>query len=255
MHAVELAERGDAGEKPRQLGVLLDVGLAEQHAALRVQAGGDQQRRDVVDALAQLGRVVVDRDRVQVDDAVDRRVAAVLTLDVLRDGPDVVAEVLAPGRLDAREDPHERAKIAAPPRGRRRSGATGAALRGAGDQREQRRLEDLRQDATAWPGRRCLRVEDAGDPAERAAYAPERGAFGPARRGRPGHLDLRHPARRRRADRAGRVERLPARASVASPSPRSASAPRPWSTEPATSSAPEASSERGGGTGPLRSVT
>ena len=54
---------------------------------------------------AQLPRVVGDSDRVQVDDAVDRR----------RRGPgprrtahraDVVAEVLAPGRLETAEDPH-----------------------------------------------------------------------------------------------------------------------------------------------------
>ena len=34
--------------------------------------------------------------------------AAVLTLHVLLDGPDVVPEVLAPRRLDSREDPHDR---------------------------------------------------------------------------------------------------------------------------------------------------
>ena len=75
--------------------MLAHVGLAEEDAALGVEAGGEQDRGRVVDALAQLGRVVGDRDRVQVDDAVDRRVAAVLALDVLADRPDVVAEVLA----------------------------------------------------------------------------------------------------------------------------------------------------------------
>ena len=77
------------------------VGLAEEDAALGVEPGGEQDRGRVVDALAQLGRVVGDRDRVQVDDAEDRRVAAVLALDVLADRADVVAEVLAAGRLDA----------------------------------------------------------------------------------------------------------------------------------------------------------
>ena len=91
VHAVQLAERGDRAQQPAQLGVLLHVALAEQHAALGVQAGGDEDRGGVVDALAQLARVVGDRDRVQVDDAVDRGVAAVLALDVLPDGPDVVA--------------------------------------------------------------------------------------------------------------------------------------------------------------------
>jgi hypothetical protein len=47
--------------------VLGHVGLAEEDAALRVEACRDQDRRRVVDALAQLGRVVGDGDRVQVD--------------------------------------------------------------------------------------------------------------------------------------------------------------------------------------------
>ena len=97
--------RGDRGEQPGELGVLAHVGLAKEDAALRVEPGGDQDRGRVVEALAQLRRLVGDRDRVQVDDAVDR-LAAVLALDVLADRADVVAEVLAPGRLDAAEDPH-----------------------------------------------------------------------------------------------------------------------------------------------------
>ena len=103
-HAVEVAVGGDGREQPGQLGVLADVGLAEEDAALGVEAGGEQDRGRVVEPLAQLGRVVGDRERVEVDDAVDRRVAAILALDVLADRADVVAEVLAAGRLDARED-------------------------------------------------------------------------------------------------------------------------------------------------------
>ena len=79
-------------------------------AAIRIAVG-------VVEALAKLGRVLRHGDRVQVDDAVDR-LAAVLPLDVLADRPDVVAEVLAAGRLDAAED--------APP-----SAMAGADYRGA----------------------------------------------------------------------------------------------------------------------------
>ena len=82
------------------------VALAEEDAALGFQARREQDRRRVVDALAQLRRVVGHGDRVQVDDAVDRRIAAVLTLDVLADRADVVAQVLAPGGLDAGEDAH-----------------------------------------------------------------------------------------------------------------------------------------------------
>ena len=83
----------------------LDVALAEEDAALGIEPRGQQDRGGVVDGLAQRGRLVGDRDRVQVDDAVDR-LAAVLAGDVLGDRADVVAEVLATGRLDAGEDPH-----------------------------------------------------------------------------------------------------------------------------------------------------
>jgi hypothetical protein len=84
--------------------VLLHVALAKQDAALGIQAGGDEDGGRVVDALTQLGGVVRDGDRVQIDDAVDRRIAAVLALDVLADRADVVAQVLAAGGLDAGED-------------------------------------------------------------------------------------------------------------------------------------------------------
>ena len=100
VHAVEVAVGGDRGEQPGELGVLAHVGLAEEDAALRVEAGGEQDRGRVVEALAQLDWVVGDRDRVQVDDAEDRRLAPILALDVLADRADVVAEVLAAGRLD-----------------------------------------------------------------------------------------------------------------------------------------------------------
>ena len=56
-------------------------------------------------ARAQLCRLVGDRDRVQVDDAVDG-LAAVLAFHVLDDRADVVAQVLAAGGLDSREDAH-----------------------------------------------------------------------------------------------------------------------------------------------------
>ena len=102
---LEVAVGGDRAEQPGELGVLDHVALAEEDAARRIEAGREQDRRGVVGALAQLHRVELDGDRVQVDDAVDG-VAAVLPRDVLRDRADVVAEVLATGRLDAGEDAH-----------------------------------------------------------------------------------------------------------------------------------------------------
>ncbi len=105
VHAVEVAEGGDVGEQPSQLGVLGDVGLAKEDRALRVQPGGQQQGGEVVQALAQRRRLVGHRQRVQVDDAEDA-LAALLPGHVLRDRPDVIAEVLAARRLDAGEDAH-----------------------------------------------------------------------------------------------------------------------------------------------------
>ncbi len=107
-HAIEVAVRGECGQVPGELGVLADVGLAEENAALGIEAGGEQDRRRVVDALPQGGRIPGNGERVQIDDAVDRRVATVLPFDVLPDRPDVVAEVLLAGRLDAAEDAHGR---------------------------------------------------------------------------------------------------------------------------------------------------
>ena len=96
---------GDRGEQPAELGVLVHVGLAKEDAALGIEAGGEEDRRRVVEALAELGRLVGDRDRVEVDEAEDA-LAALLRLHVLGDRPDVVAQVLAPRGLDAAEDAH-----------------------------------------------------------------------------------------------------------------------------------------------------
>jgi hypothetical protein len=89
-------------EQPRALGVLVDVALDEEHAALGVEPGGEQRRRRVDRVLEKRRRVVRNADRVQVDDAVER-LAALLVGDVVPDGAEVVAEVLSPRRLDARE--------------------------------------------------------------------------------------------------------------------------------------------------------
>ena len=110
VHPLQAAELRDRAEQPGQFGVLADVALAKEGAALGIETRGEQDRGRVVGALAQLGGVVGHGDRVQVDDAEDA-LAALLAGDVLHDRPDVVAQVLAPGRLDAREDPHEVCEI------------------------------------------------------------------------------------------------------------------------------------------------
>ena len=105
-HPLEVAVGRDGRQQPAQLGVLAHVGLAEQDAALGIEPGGHQHRRRVEHVAGQRLRVVGDARGVQVDDAVDRRIAALLALEVAPDRADVVAEVLAPGRLDAAEDAH-----------------------------------------------------------------------------------------------------------------------------------------------------
>src|SRR5262245_17749492 len=95
-HPPELAEAGDGREQPTRLGVRRDVALREDRRALGVEPGGEQHRVEVERALAQVGRVVLDRDRVQVDDA-EERIAALLRRRVLAEAADQVAEVLVPG--------------------------------------------------------------------------------------------------------------------------------------------------------------
>jgi hypothetical protein len=78
------------------------VALAEDGRALGVEPGREQHRREVERRAAQGRRVVLDRDRVQVDDA-EERVASLLRLDVLAEAAAVVSERLPPGRLDTGE--------------------------------------------------------------------------------------------------------------------------------------------------------
>ena len=85
------------------------VRLAKQDTALGIEAGSEKEGRGVIDAPAQALGFERHGDRMQVDDAVDRGIAALLTLHVLGDRPDVVTEVLVTGRLDSGEDPHGRA--------------------------------------------------------------------------------------------------------------------------------------------------
>ena len=102
-HPAELAVARDRGEQPGRLGVRRHVALAEDGRALGVEAGREEHRGEIERRLAQLRRLVVDRDRVQVDDA-EERVAGLLRRRVLAEAAAVVAERLAAGRLDAGED-------------------------------------------------------------------------------------------------------------------------------------------------------
>src|SRR5579884_3826306 len=102
-HPAELAEAGDRRQQPRRLRVRGHLALQEQRAAVGVEADRVQQRGEVERAVVEVAGVVLDRDRVQVDDA-EEGVARLLRRDVLAHRADVVADVLGARRLDAGED-------------------------------------------------------------------------------------------------------------------------------------------------------
>ena len=101
---LEPADRGHRGEQPGELGHLGPVTLDEQRAAVGIEAEREQRGGHLAGPRAQDIGVVRARQRVVVDDAVDRLVLG-LEPDVVADGAEIVAEMDDPGRLDAREDP------------------------------------------------------------------------------------------------------------------------------------------------------
>ena len=100
---LEPADRGDGGEQPGELGHLGPVALDEERALVGIETEGQQRGGHLAGSRAQDVGVVRARQRVVVDDAVDRLVLG-LEPDVVADGAQVVAEMDDPGRLDARED-------------------------------------------------------------------------------------------------------------------------------------------------------
>src|SRR5581483_5285907 len=104
-HPAELSVARDGREQPGGLGVRGHVALAERRRTVRIETGREQERREVERSAAEVLGVVVDGDRVQVDDA-EEAVAALLRGGVLAEAADQVAEVLGARRLDAGKDPH-----------------------------------------------------------------------------------------------------------------------------------------------------
>ena len=105
-HPPELPVARHRREQPGSLGVRLHVALDEDRRPLRVEAGCEEHRGQVERARPQLLGVVLDGDRVQVDDA-EERVALLLRRRVLAEAAAVVAERRVARRLDAREDAHQ----------------------------------------------------------------------------------------------------------------------------------------------------
>src|SRR2546421_171426 len=102
-HAAQLAVARHGRKEPRRFGVRGHVALTEDRRPLRVEPAREEQCREIERRAAQLSRVVLDRDRVQVDDA-EEAVPGLLGLHVLAKPPAVVAEGLPAGGLNAGED-------------------------------------------------------------------------------------------------------------------------------------------------------
>jgi hypothetical protein len=104
-HPAQLAVARDRAQQPSGLGVRGDMALDEDGRAVRVDSSCEQHCSEVERRVAQLVRVVGDRDRVQVDDA-EEGFALLLRGRVLAEAARVVAELLRAGGLDAAEDAH-----------------------------------------------------------------------------------------------------------------------------------------------------
>ena len=102
-HATELAIGHCALEQPRQVGVLVYVALHEDRAHFRVESDGQEQRRELECLSPQLGRVLRDGERVQVDDAVER--VRILIVDPVAQGSEEAAERRVARRLHPGKDP------------------------------------------------------------------------------------------------------------------------------------------------------
>ena len=84
-----------------------DRALREQDRLRRVDAAGDQRRRHFADVGAQLRRVDVDGQRVEVGEE-EQALGLVLHPHPAQDRAEQIAEVQVAGRLDAGNDAHRR---------------------------------------------------------------------------------------------------------------------------------------------------
>ena len=95
---------GGALEQPGQAGVLGDVALDEEGAALGVEADGQEVQGGVEGVGPQVSRVDLGGQRVEVDHAVEG-VVAVLEGNPVSQGPEVVPQGEVARWRDARKDP------------------------------------------------------------------------------------------------------------------------------------------------------
>jgi len=104
-HPSELAVARHRRQQPSRLGMRGHMALDEHGRALRIEPRREEHRCDVERPFPQRGRIVLDRDRVQVDNA-EERLASFLRLGVLPEASAEVPDVRVTAGLDTAEDPH-----------------------------------------------------------------------------------------------------------------------------------------------------
>ena len=101
-HAVEPAHRRVAVQYPGKLGMGRYHALVEDDAALGVDARGNKGRSHLAGIGSQLGRVLRNRDRVQIDDTEDAvEVEVLLHIHPIADGAQIISQMQVSGRLNA----------------------------------------------------------------------------------------------------------------------------------------------------------
>ncbi len=102
-HALQPANRSDAGQHPRELGMSGNAGLHDDGGMFWIDPDGDENSGELLDLLSQLGGILVQRDRVQIDDA-ENAVIVILDCHPILECPQVVSDVWISGGLDSGKD-------------------------------------------------------------------------------------------------------------------------------------------------------
>ena len=103
-HPAQPADPRHAVEDPGQLGVLGNLALIEHDMFLGIDTAGKKCRSHFPDGLREFGRILPERNRMQINDAVDA-VVVPLQSHKLADRSEIVSQMQVAGRLHPRKDP------------------------------------------------------------------------------------------------------------------------------------------------------